>query len=206
TINDFDTYSKFENFLDIIRQRPELRNSDNWQLVVANNATGFLITTLDEPVVKYPDIVKVNEWDLPAIANIDKTATASQYDMQIVFQCENNPTVNRAATRLAGKHAKNSIIIQLDVDNNHRAFIIDDNTHAEWREISHNELVTKLKIQPENGKIRWQVVGHGRSEGGNDKHPTLAGQRPEQLTARLNQFSDYLQTEHQINISPQQVS
>ncbi|WP_038915914.1 hypothetical protein, partial [Yersinia pestis] len=32
TINDFDTYSKFENFLDIIRQRPELRNSDNWQL------------------------------------------------------------------------------------------------------------------------------------------------------------------------------
>lgn len=65
--------------------------------------------------------------------------------MQIVFQCENNPTVNRAATRLAGKHAKNSIIIQLDVDNNHRAFIIDDNTHAEWREISHNELVTKLK-------------------------------------------------------------
>ncbi len=85
TINDFDTYSKFENFLDIIRQRPELRNSDNWQLVVANNATGFLITTLDEPVVKYPDIVKVNEWDLPAIANIDKTATASQYDMQIVF-------------------------------------------------------------------------------------------------------------------------
>ncbi|WP_157795221.1 hypothetical protein, partial [Yersinia pestis] len=58
TINDFDTYSKFENFLDIIRQRPELRNSDNWQLVVANNATGFLITTLDEPVVKYPDIVK----------------------------------------------------------------------------------------------------------------------------------------------------
>ncbi|CNK17975.1 putative virulence determinant [Yersinia pseudotuberculosis] len=206
TINDFDTHSKFENFLDIIRQRPELRNSDNWQLVVANNATGFLITTLDEPVVKYPDIVKVNEWDLPAIANIDKTATASQYDMQIVFQCENNPTVNRAATRLAGKHAKNSIIIQLDVDNNHRAFIIDDNIHAEWREISHNELVTKLKIQPENGKIRWQVVGHGRSEGGNDKHPTLAGQRPEQLTARLNQFSDYLQTEHQINISPQQVS
>ncbi|WP_404273215.1 C80 family cysteine peptidase [Yersinia similis] len=206
TINDYETHSKFENYLDIIRQSPELRNSDNWQLVVANNPTRFLVTLLDEHFIKYPDIIQVNEWDLPAIANIDKTVTTSQYDTQIIFQCENNPTVNRAATRLAGKHANNSIIIQLDADNNYRAFIIDDNIHGEWREISNNELITKLKIQPENGKIRWQVVGHGRSGGGNDKYPTLGGQRPEQLTARLNKFSHYLQTEHQINISPQQVS
>jgi Ca2+-binding RTX toxin-like protein len=204
TINDTDTRAKFEDFLDIIRQRPALRQGAHWQSIVINNPDVFTRTPLNEPLLKYPDIYQVNNWDSPAAINMDNRMSITQYDLQIIFQCENNPTVNRAATRLAGKHAKHSIIVQLDAGNNYRAFILHDNNQGEWREMSNSELIAKLKNQPENRKLRWQVVGHGRSD--DNHYQTLAGQRPEQLTTRLNSFYHRLQTEHKINISPQKIS
>lgn len=44
----------------------------------------------------------------------------SQYDTQLIIQLENDITVAKAAANLAGKHPKNTVIVQLDSTGDYR--------------------------------------------------------------------------------------
>ncbi len=207
TINNEDKHSQFINYLDITKRKPNLRKGNNWQSVVKNNPEVFKMVPLSESLVEYPDMHQVNDWDLLSISKVNKIDDSMHYDMQIIFQCENDPIVNRAAARLAGKHPRNSIVIQLDANSHYRAFIMNENPYSGWHQLSEQELIKRLKAIVGKGNLRWQVVGHGRMNDEHDgHHQTLAGQSAKKLAENLSTFTHNLKIEHRISIKPSQVS
>nr|WP_222422325.1 C80 family cysteine peptidase [Yersinia mollaretii] len=207
TINNEDKHSQFLNYLDITKRKPNLRKGNNWQSVVKNNPAVFKTAPLSEFLVEHPDIYQVNDWDLLSISKVNKIDESMHYDMQIIFQCENDPIVNRAAVRLAGKHPRNSIVIQLDANSHYRAFIMNENPYSGWHQLSEQEWIKRLKAIGGKGNLRWQVVGHGRMNDEHDgHHQTLAGQSAKKLAENLSAFTHNLKIEHRISIKPSQVS
>lgn len=207
TINNEDKHSQFLNYLDITKRKPNLRKGNNWQSVVKNNPAVFKMAPLSEFLVEHPDIHQVNDWDLLSISKVNKIDESMHYDMQIIFQCENDPIVNRAAVRLAGKHPRNSIVIQLDANSHYRAFIMNENPYSGWHQLSEQEWIKRLKAIGGKGNLRWQVVGHGRMNDEHDgHHQTLAGQSAKKLAENLSAFTHNLKIEHRISIKPSQVS
>lgn len=206
TINNEKQYSKFVSYLDITKKQPKSRKGNNWQSVVVNNPDTFRGASLSESLVECPDTHQVNDWDLLSISKVNKDDDSMYYDMQIIFQCENDPIVNRAAVRLAGKHPKNSIIIQLDASSQYRAFIMSKNPHSGWHQLSEQELINRFKTIGGKANLRWQVVGHGRINEHDGHHQTLAGQSARGLAENLSSFTHSLRRDHQISIRPSQVS
>ncbi|WP_114975199.1 alpha/beta fold hydrolase, partial [Vibrio cholerae] len=83
----------------------------------------------------------VNGWGpITVTPTIDGGET--RFDGQIIVQMENDDVVSKAAANLAGKHPESSVVVQLDSDGNYRVVYGDP---------------SKL-----DGKLRWQLVGHGR--------------------------------------------
>lgn len=206
TINNEEEYIRFINYLDITKRQPKFRKENNWKSVVVNNPDVFRIASLSDLLVEYPDIHQVNDWDLPSINKLNKNDDSFHYNMQIIFQCENDPIVNRAAVRLAGKHPENSIIIQLDANSHYRAFIMNDNLDSGWHKLSEQELINRLRGTGEQHHLRWQVVGHGRINEHDGHQQTLAGQSARGLAENLSRFTHNLRRDHQISIQPSQVS
>ncbi|ERT11658.1 MARTX multifunctional-autoprocessing repeats-in-toxin holotoxin RtxA [Photorhabdus temperata] len=116
------------------------------------------------------DVIKnkqVATWDRVAVtAQTDGRKT--RFDGQVIIQTENDPVAAKAAANLAGKHPDSSVVVQLDSDGKYRVVYGDP---------------AKL-----SGKLRWQIVGHGREE---SKHNNtrLSGYSADELAKKLKQFS-----------------
>ncbi len=92
----------------------------------------------------------------------------SRFDSQIIIQTEDDPIVAQAASALAAKHAKNSIVVQLDADGHYRV------AYGDPAQLS--------------GKIRWQLVGHGRETTENN-HLRLSNYNADELSNQLVKFN-----------------
>ncbi|NHB89674.1 MARTX multifunctional-autoprocessing repeats-in-toxin holotoxin RtxA [Photorhabdus tasmaniensis] len=92
----------------------------------------------------------------------------TRFDGQVIIQTENDPVVAKAAANLAGKHPDSSVVVQLDSDGQYRVVYGDP---------------AKL-----SGKLRWQIVGHGRDES-EQNNSRLSGYSADELAVKLKQFN-----------------
>ncbi|WP_118987203.1 MARTX multifunctional-autoprocessing repeats-in-toxin holotoxin RtxA [Photorhabdus sp. CRCIA-P01] len=118
------------------------------------------------------DVIKnknVNSWERVTVTP-QTDGRATRFSGQVIIQMENDPVVARAAANLAGKHPDSSVIVQLDADGKYRVVYGDP---------------AKL-----SGKLRWQIVGHGRDES-EQNNSRLSGYRADKLAVKLKQFSQH---------------
>ncbi|ETS29260.1 RtxA repeat/Peptidase C80 family [Photorhabdus khanii NC19] len=109
----------------------------------------------------------VNLWQTVAVTP-QTDGRETRFDGQIIFQMEDDPVATKAAANLAGKHPDSSVVVQLDSDGQYRVIYGDP---------------AKL-----SGKLRWQLVGHGRSES-EQNNTRLSGYRADELAIKLKQFT-----------------
>ncbi|EGR4436600.1 MARTX multifunctional-autoprocessing repeats-in-toxin holotoxin RtxA [Vibrio cholerae] len=126
----------------------------------------------------------VNGWS-PITVTPTTDGGETRFDGQIIVQMENDPVVAKAAANLAGKHAESSVVVQLDSDGNYRVVYGDP---------------SKL-----DGKLRWQLVGHGRdhSESNNTR---LSGYSADELAVKLAKFQQSFNQAENINNKPDHIS
>ncbi|TXX78106.1 MARTX multifunctional-autoprocessing repeats-in-toxin holotoxin RtxA [Vibrio cholerae] len=126
----------------------------------------------------------VNSWG-PITVTPTTDGGETRFDGQIIVQMENDPVVAKAAANLAGKHAESSVVVQLDSDGNYRVVYGDP---------------SKL-----DGKLRWQLVGHGRdhSESNNTR---LSGYSADELAVKLAKFQQSFNQAENINNKPDHIS
>ncbi|WP_421346508.1 MARTX multifunctional-autoprocessing repeats-in-toxin holotoxin RtxA [Aeromonas veronii] len=109
----------------------------------------------------------------------------TRFDGQMIVQMENDAAVAKAAANLAGKHPENSVVVQLDSDGNYRVVYGDP---------------SKL-----DGKLRWQLVGHGRS-GSENSNASLGGYSADELAVTLVKFQQAFNQAENISSKPDHVS
>ncbi|HFG2252034.1 TPA: MARTX multifunctional-autoprocessing repeats-in-toxin holotoxin RtxA [Vibrio cholerae] len=126
----------------------------------------------------------VNGWG-PITVTPTTDGGETRFDGQIIVQMENDDVVAKAAANLAGKHAESSVVVQLDSDGNYRVVYGDP---------------SKL-----DGKLRWQLVGHGRdhSESNNTR---LSGYSADELAVKLAKFQHSFNQAENINNKPDHIS
>ncbi|GHY13754.1 autotransporter adhesin [Vibrio cholerae] len=126
----------------------------------------------------------VNDWERVVVTPI-ADGGETRFDGQIIVQMENDPVVAKAAANLAGKHAESSVVVQLDSYGNYRVVYGDP---------------SKL-----DGKLRWQLVGHGRdhSESNNTR---LSGYSADELAVKLAKFQQSFNQAENINNKPDHIS
>ncbi|HFG2128264.1 TPA: MARTX multifunctional-autoprocessing repeats-in-toxin holotoxin RtxA [Vibrio cholerae] len=126
----------------------------------------------------------VNDWERVVVTPI-ADGGETRFDGQIIVQMENDPVVAKAAANLAGKHAESSVVVQLDSGGNYRVVYGDP---------------SKL-----DGKLRWQLVGHGRdhSESNNTR---LSGYSADELAVKLAKFQQSFNQAENINNKPDHIS
>nr|WP_245834735.1 MARTX multifunctional-autoprocessing repeats-in-toxin holotoxin RtxA [Vibrio salilacus] len=125
----------------------------------------------------------VQDWHTAEVAVVDGGDT--RFDGQVIVQMENDPVVAKAAANLAGKHAESSVVVQLDSDGNYRVVYGEP---------------SKL-----DGKLRWQLVGHGRdnSESNNTR---LSGYSADELAVKLANFQQTFNQAENISSKPDHIS
>ncbi|WP_187653017.1 MARTX multifunctional-autoprocessing repeats-in-toxin holotoxin RtxA [Xenorhabdus sp. PB62.4] len=112
----------------------------------------------------------VNSWE-NIVVKPQSEGSDSRFSGQIIIQTENDPVAAKAAASLASKHPDSSVIVQLDANGQYRVVYGD---------------VGQLP----SGKLRWQIVGHGRDE--NDitqKNTRISGYSADELALKLKKFS-----------------
>ncbi|EKF9817521.1 MARTX multifunctional-autoprocessing repeats-in-toxin holotoxin RtxA [Vibrio cholerae] len=126
----------------------------------------------------------VNSWG-PITVTPTTDGGETRFDGQIIVQMENDDVVAKAAANLAGKHPESSVVVQLDSDGNYRVVYGDP---------------SKL-----DGKLRWQLVGHGRdhSESNNTR---LSGYSADELAVKLVKFQQSFNQAENINNKPDHIS
>ncbi|EPP5772713.1 MARTX multifunctional-autoprocessing repeats-in-toxin holotoxin RtxA [Vibrio cholerae] len=126
----------------------------------------------------------VNGWG-PITVTPTTDGGETRFDGQIIVQMENDDVVSKAAANLAGKHPESSVVVQLDSDGNYRVVYGDP---------------SKL-----DGKLRWQLVGHGRdhSESNNTR---LSGYSADELAVKLAKFQQSFNQAENINNKPDHIS
>ncbi|EJL6260520.1 MARTX multifunctional-autoprocessing repeats-in-toxin holotoxin RtxA [Vibrio cholerae] len=126
----------------------------------------------------------VNGWG-PITVTPTTDGGETRFDGQIIVQMENDDVVAKAAANLAGKHPESSVVVQLDSDGNYRVVYGDP---------------SKL-----DGKLRWQLVGHGRdhSESNNTR---LSGYSADELAVKLAKFQQSFNQAEKINNKPDHIS
>ncbi|NHB63655.1 MARTX multifunctional-autoprocessing repeats-in-toxin holotoxin RtxA [Photorhabdus sp. RW14-46] len=92
----------------------------------------------------------------------------TRFSHQVIIQMEDDPVVAKAVANLAGKHPDSSVVVQLDADGKYRVVYGDS---------------ARL-----SGKLRWQIVGHGRDTSAQN-NIRLSGYTADELAVRLKQFS-----------------
>lgn len=125
----------------------------------------------------------VQNWYTADVTVIDGGDT--RFDGQVIVQMENDPVVAKAAASLAGKHAENSVIVQLDADGNYRVVYGDP---------------SKL-----DGKLRWQLVGHGRAHSEHN-NTYLSGHSADELAVKLAKFQQTFNQAENISSKPDHIS
>ncbi len=135
----------------------------------------------DEKILHNQD---VNSWG-PITVTPTTDGGETRFDGQIIVQMENDDVVAKAAANLAGKHPESSVVVQLDSDGNYRVVYGDP---------------SKL-----DGKLRWQLVGHGRdhSESNNTR---LSGYSADELAVKLAKFQQSFNQAENINNKPDHIS
>ncbi|MDB6370394.1 MARTX multifunctional-autoprocessing repeats-in-toxin holotoxin RtxA [Photorhabdus bodei] len=94
----------------------------------------------------------------------------TRFDGQIIIQMEDDPVTAKAAANLASKHPDSSVVVQLDSEGKYRVVYGDS---------------SKFTL---SDKLRWQIVGHGRSE--SERNNTrLSGYSADELAIKLKQFT-----------------
>ncbi|MBD2797923.1 MARTX multifunctional-autoprocessing repeats-in-toxin holotoxin RtxA [Xenorhabdus sp. 18] len=115
----------------------------------------------------------VDSWERAAVKpQPEGEGNGSRFNGQIIIQTENDPVAAKAAANLAGKHPDSSVIVQLDADGRYRVVYGDP---------------AALSGQLQSGKLRWQIVGHGREESVQN-HTRISGYSADELALRLKQF------------------
>ncbi|MBS4714817.1 MARTX multifunctional-autoprocessing repeats-in-toxin holotoxin RtxA [Aeromonas dhakensis] len=127
---------------------------------------------------------RVNQWQQPEVTPGNQGGE-TRFTSQIIIQTEDDPVAAKAAASLAGKHPDHSVVVQLDADGNYRVVYGDPAQLA--------------------GNIRWQVVGHGRDEDGQN-NSRLSGYSADELAGRLRRLGDRLQQEAGVVTKPSHVS
>ncbi|MBF4250572.1 MARTX multifunctional-autoprocessing repeats-in-toxin holotoxin RtxA, partial [Vibrio anguillarum] len=126
----------------------------------------------------------VNDWE-----HVVVTPTAdggeSRFDGQIIVQMENDDVVAKAAANLAGKHPESSVVVQIDSDGNYRVVYGDP---------------SKL-----DGKLRWQLVGHGRDDSEHN-NTRLSGYSADELAVKLAKFQQAFGQAENISNKPDHIS
>ncbi|EKO3562959.1 MARTX multifunctional-autoprocessing repeats-in-toxin holotoxin RtxA [Vibrio fluvialis] len=125
----------------------------------------------------------VQNWHTIDVTGIDGGDT--RFDGQVIVQMENDPVVAQAAASLAGKHAENSVIVQLDADGNYRVVYGEP---------------SKL-----DGKLRWQLVGHGRDDS-ESNNTRLSGYSADELAVKLAKFQQTFNQAENISSKPEHIS
>ncbi|MDX7987774.1 MARTX multifunctional-autoprocessing repeats-in-toxin holotoxin RtxA [Xenorhabdus sp. 12] len=123
----------------------------------------------------------VGSWERIAVTP-QAEGSDSRFNGQIILQTENDPVAAKAAANLASKHADSSVIVQLDANGQYRVVYGD---------------LTALSDKLQSGKLRWQIVGHGRDGAAqHDMHDDtrknytrISGYSADELALRLKQFS-----------------
>nr|WP_240314500.1 MARTX multifunctional-autoprocessing repeats-in-toxin holotoxin RtxA [Vibrio tetraodonis] len=170
------------------------QHADKWEKITApyieSSETGAVLKGLQEDIKKPAGAdtaihnQNVNDWERVAVTpRADGGET--RFDGQIIVQIENDAVVAEAAANLAGKHAESSVVVQLDSDGNYRIVYGDPSTL--------------------NGKMRWQLVGHGRDDSdSNNTH--LSGYSAEDLAAKLANFQQSFSQAENIDNTPDHIS
>ncbi|WP_174888908.1 C80 family cysteine peptidase [Candidatus Williamhamiltonella defendens] len=131
--------------------------------------------------------VPVDQWEVQSVIT-RSDGGSTRYVGQVIIQLENNPTVLNAALRLAGKHP-GSVLVQLDQQNHYRVLSGSPKT-----------------LQ---GKLRWQVVGHGSevyADGKLDAIRAISGIKPDDLATLLIKFNQHFSKKYTIDSTPNRIS
>ncbi|GHX12534.1 RTX toxins determinant A+-binding proteins [Vibrio cholerae] len=126
----------------------------------------------------------VNGWD-PITVTPTTDGGETRFDGQIIVQMENDDVVAKAAANLAGKHPESSVVVQIDSDGNYRVVYGDP---------------SKL-----DGKLRWQLVGHGRDDS-ESNNTRLSGYSADELAVKLAKFQQSFNQAENINNKPDHIS
>ncbi|SFN49723.1 MARTX multifunctional-autoprocessing repeats-in-toxin holotoxin RtxA [Xenorhabdus japonica] len=125
--------------------------------------------------------IHVNNQDVDSWVNVDVKPqpenSDSRFSGQIIIQTENDPVVAKAAANLASKHPDSSVIVQLDAN-------------GQYRVVYGDPAILSDKLQSDksqSGKLRWQIVGHGREESAQN-HTRMSGYSADELALKLKQF------------------
>ncbi|WP_445494562.1 MARTX multifunctional-autoprocessing repeats-in-toxin holotoxin RtxA [Photorhabdus sp. SF281] len=118
-----------------------------------------IISTLSGAQNKHRDVVK----------NLAQKSEArgTRFDGHIIIQMENDPVVAKAATHLAGKHPRSSVVVKLDSGGKYHVVYGDPDRLS--------------------GKLRWQIVGHGREESAQN-NTRLSGYSADELAIKMKLF------------------
>ncbi|WP_198672902.1 alpha/beta fold hydrolase, partial [Photorhabdus sp. CRCIA-P01] len=125
-----------------------------------NQYADRIVSTLSGFQNKNQDMVKT------ALQKSDDRGT--RFGGQIIIQMENDPIVAKAAINLASKHPESSVVVKLDSNGKYHLIYGDP---------------ARL-----SGKLRWQIVGHGR-DGSAQNNTRLSGYSADELAIKLKQFS-----------------
>nr|WP_234813607.1 C80 family cysteine peptidase [Candidatus Hamiltonella defensa] len=131
--------------------------------------------------------VPVDQWEVESVTT-RSDGGSTRYAGQLIIQLENDPMIRRAATRLAEKHP-GSVLVQLDQKNTYRVVSGFPNTLE--------------------GKLRWQIVGHGSGVHTSETPPvigTLSGMDPVYLAQLLKKFNQHFSTTYHIDSTPNRIS
>ncbi|WP_337919250.1 MARTX multifunctional-autoprocessing repeats-in-toxin holotoxin RtxA [Vibrio cholerae] len=130
------------------------------------------------------DNQNVDDWS--QIAVVPKNdGGETRFDGQIIVQMENDSVAAKAAANLAGKHPESSVVVQLDSEGNYRVVYGDP---------------SKL-----DGKLRWQLVGHGRDDSENS-NTRLSGYSADELAVKLAKFQQAFGQAENISNKPDHIS
>ncbi|WP_047691729.1 MARTX multifunctional-autoprocessing repeats-in-toxin holotoxin RtxA [Vibrio sp. ZOR0018] len=141
-------------------------------------------STLSTLSVMALDNQNVDDWSQIAVVPKDDGGE-TRFDGQVIVQMENDSVVAKAAANLAGKHPENSVVVQLDSEGNYRVVYGDP---------------SKL-----DGKLRWQLVGHGRDDSEHN-NTRLSGYSADELAVKLAKFQQAFGQAENISNKPDHIS
>lgn len=130
------------------------------------------------------DNQNVDDWSQIAVVPKDDGGE-TRFDGQVIVQMENDSVVAKAAANLAGKHPENSVVVQLDSEGNYRVVYGDP---------------SKL-----DGKLRWQLVGHGRDDSEHN-NSRLSDYSADELAVKLAKFQQAFGQAENISNKPDHIS
>ncbi|WP_232507665.1 C80 family cysteine peptidase [Candidatus Williamhamiltonella defendens] len=132
--------------------------------------------------------VPVTQWDgLYETVMTRSDGGLTRYAGQLIIQLENDPIILDAALRLTEKHP-GSVLVQLDQRNHYRVLSGCPKT-----------------LQ---GKLRWQVVGHGNPARANTSPSIrrMSGMNPGGLAELLTHFNQHFSKKYHIDSTPNRIS